>query len=79
MPDDSFVLQLVILSQCEMHHNNLPSCVKLHYVTSSLEKTFGQSLWPWVENPRPWEISLSSRDVFPNTSLLSAVYGYNLV
>ena len=25
----------------------------------------------------PWEISRASGDVFPNTSLLSAVYGYN--
>ena len=25
----------------------------------------------------PWEISWASGDVFPNTSLLSAVYGYN--
>ena len=30
-----------------------------------------------VQNPRPWEISRASGDVFPNTSLLSAVYGYN--
>ena len=29
-----------------------------------------------VQNPRPWEISRASGDVFPNTSLLSAVYGY---
>ena len=29
-----------------------------------------------VQNPRPWEISWASGDVFPNTSLLSAVYGY---
>ena len=27
--------------------------------------------------PRPREISRASGDVFPNTSLLSAVYGYN--
>ena len=31
-----------------------------------------------VQNPRPWEISRASGDVFPNTSLLSAVYGYIL-
>ena len=31
-----------------------------------------------VQNPRLWEISRSSGDVFPNTSLLSAVYGYIL-
>ena len=30
-----------------------------------------------VQNPRPWEISRASGDVFPNTSLLSAVYVYN--
>ena len=30
-----------------------------------------------VQNPRPREISRASGDVFPNTSLLSAVYGYN--
>ena len=30
-----------------------------------------------VQNPRPWEISRASGDVFPNTSLLSAVYGFN--
>ena len=32
-----------------------------------------------VQNPRPWEISRASGDVFPNTSLLSAVYGYNVL
>ena len=26
----------------------------------------------------PWEISWASGDVFPNTSLLSAVYGYSM-
>ena len=31
-----------------------------------------------VQNPRPREISRASGDVFPNTSLLSAVYGYNM-
>ena len=31
-----------------------------------------------VQNPRPREISRASGDVFPNTSLLSAVYGYNI-
>ena len=31
-----------------------------------------------MQNPRPWEISRASGDVFPNTSLLSAVYGYNI-
>ena len=30
-----------------------------------------------VQNPRPWEISWASGSVFSNTSLLSAVYGYN--
>ena len=30
-----------------------------------------------VQNPRPWEISWASGGVFSNTSLLSAVYGYN--
>ena len=30
-----------------------------------------------VQNPRPREISWASGDVFPNTPLLSAVYGYN--
>ena len=29
-----------------------------------------------VQNPRPREISRASGDVYPNTSLLSAVYGY---
>ena len=28
---------------------------------------------------RPWAISRASGDVFPNTSLLSAVYGYNIL
>ena len=32
-----------------------------------------------VQNPRPWEIFRSSGDVFPKTSLLSAVYGYSIV
>ena len=31
-----------------------------------------------VQNPRPREISWASGDVFPNTSLLLAVYGYNM-
>ena len=31
-----------------------------------------------VQNPRPREISRASGDVFPNTSLLLAVYGYNI-
>ena len=31
-----------------------------------------------VQNPRPWEISWASGSVFSNTSLLSAVYGYNM-
>ena len=30
-----------------------------------------------VQNPRPWEISWASGSVFSNTSLPSAVYGYN--
>ena len=30
-----------------------------------------------VQNPRPWEISWASGGVFSNTSLLSAVYGFN--
>ena len=30
-----------------------------------------------VQNPHPWEISWASGGVFPNTSLLSAVYGLN--
>ena len=30
-----------------------------------------------VQNPRPWEISRASGDVFPNISLFSTVYGYN--
>ena len=32
-----------------------------------------------VQNPHPWEISWASGSVFSNTSLLSAVYGYNLL
>ena len=32
-----------------------------------------------VQNPRPREISWASGDVFPNTSLLSAVYGFNIL
>ena len=32
-----------------------------------------------VQNPRPREISWASGDVFPNTSLLSAVKEYNIV
>ena len=31
-----------------------------------------------VQNPRPWEISWASGSGFSNTSLLSAVYGYNI-
>ena len=30
-----------------------------------------------VQNPRPWEISWASGGVFSDTSLLSAVYGFN--
>ena len=30
-----------------------------------------------VQNPRPWEISWASGSVFSDTSLLSAVYGFN--
>ena len=32
-----------------------------------------------VQNPRPREISRAEGDVFPNASLLSAVYGYNIL
>ena len=32
-----------------------------------------------VQNPRPWEISRFWGDIFPNSSLLSAVYGYNMI
>ena len=42
---------------------------KTHHKTSDLGRGFC--------TPRPWEISRASGDVFPNTSLLSAVYGYN--
>ena len=38
----------------------------------------GNLLGLGVQNPRPWEISRASGDVFPNTFLLSAVYGYNI-
>ena len=31
-----------------------------------------------VQNPRPWEISWASGGVFSDTSLLSAVYGFNI-
>ena len=38
----------------------------------------GNLLGPGVQNPCPWKISQSSGNVFSNTSLLSAVYGYIL-
>ena len=38
----------------------------------------GNLLGLGVQNPRPQEIPGASGDVFPNTSLLTAVYGYNI-
>ena len=42
---------------------------------SSIDSSIGNLEGRGVQNPRPWEISRASGDVFPNTSLLSAVYG----
>ena len=50
------------------------------YTPSSLGSVLGNTVLGTVflDIFRPWEISRSSGDVFPNTSLLSAVYGYNI-
>ena len=39
----------------------------------------GNLLGLGVQNPHPWEIFWASGGVFSNTSLLSAVYGFNIL